>query len=79
MNWQHEVYTSAYVCNGNTGASGSSRPESLITFAAEPPNAAVNTASSACSLDWLDSNGVLGAGEVTSTACVCSAAPADTQ
>ena len=75
-----EVTTSAYVCNGSPGASGSSGRDSLISFAAEPPGAACQYGGQRVlsGLD-LDGNGVLGAGEVTSTAYVCSAAPADTR
>ena len=81
-----EVSTSAYVCNGSPGATGPSGPsgssgrDSLISFAAEPPGAACQYGGQRVlsGLD-LDGNGVLGAGEVSSTAYVCSAAPADTR
>lgn len=78
-----EVSTSAYVCNGSpgaTGPSGSSGRDSLISFAAEPPGATCQYGGQrmASGLD-LDGNGVLGAGEVSFTAYVCSAAPADTR
>lgn len=78
-----EVSTAAYVCNGSPGASGpsgSSGRDSLISFAAEPPGATCQYGGQRVlsGLD-LDGNGVLGAGEVNSTAYVCSAAPADTR
>lgn len=78
-----EVTTSAYVCNGHpgvTGPAGSSGRDSLISFAAEPAGAtcAYGGQRVLSGLD-LDGNGVLSAGEVSSTAYVCSAAPADTR
>ncbi|MBZ8143763.1 hypothetical protein CLD22_28615, partial [Rubrivivax gelatinosus] len=89
-----EVTSTAYVCGGapgstgatgatgatgSTGADGANGHSSLLTFASE-------AAGSLCAYGGqkiqtgvdLDDDGVLDAAEVTSTAYVCSAAPADT-
>ncbi|MFL9671162.1 WD40/YVTN/BNR-like repeat-containing protein [Variovorax sp. AB1(2024)] len=78
-----EVTSSAYVCGGApgaTGAAGSSGRDSLLAFAAEAPGGtcAYGGQRVQSGLD-LNANGVLDAAEVTATAFVCAAAPADTR
>jgi len=78
-----EVTSSAYVCGGKpgaTGAAGSNGRDSLLAFAAEAPGGtcAYGGQRVQSGLD-LNSNGVLDAAEVTATAYVCAAAPADTR
>ncbi len=78
-----EVTSSAYVCGGApgaTGAAGSSGRDSLLAFAAEAPGGtcAYGGQRVQSGLD-LNANGVLDAAEVTATAYVCAAAPADTR
>lgn len=78
-----EVTSSAYVCGGApgaTGAAGSSGRDSLLAFAADAPGGtcAYGGQRVQSGLD-LNANGVLDAAEVTATAFVCAAAPADTR
>ena len=78
-----EVTSSAYVCGGApgaTGAAGSSGRDSLLAFAAEAPGGTCTYGGQRVQsgLD-LNANGVLDAAEVTATAYVCAAAPADTR
>lgn len=81
-----EAASSGVLCDGTpgaTGASGSTGPagrDSLIAFAVEAPGApcAYGGQRVLSGLD-LDGNGLLDAGEVTSTVYLCSAPPADTR
>jgi len=78
-----EVTSSAYVCGGApgaTGAAGSNGRDSLLAFAAEAPGGTCTYGGQRVQsgLD-LNANGVLDAAEVTATAYVCAAAPADTR
>jgi hypothetical protein len=81
-----EVTSSAYVCGGApgatgvTGAAGSSGRDSLLAFAAEAPGGTCSYGGQRVQsgLD-LNANGVLDTAEVTATAYVCAAAPADTR
>jgi hypothetical protein len=78
-----EVTSSAYVCGGGpgaTGAAGSNGRDSLLAFAAEAPGGTCTYGGQRVQsgLD-LNANGVLDAAEVTATAYVCAAAPADTR
>ncbi|UXH79388.1 WD40/YVTN/BNR-like repeat-containing protein [Roseateles amylovorans] len=84
-----EVTTTAYVCNGApgatgatgaTGAVGSAGHDSLIALAVEAAGANCTYGGQRVS-SGIDLNGnqVLEAGEVTATAYLCSAAPADTR
>lgn len=90
-----EVTSSAYVCGGAPGATGPAGPtgptgptgvagsdgrDSLLAFAAEAPGGtcAYGGQRVQSGLD-LNANGVLDAAEVTATAYVCAAAPADTR
>ncbi|WP_418121925.1 WD40/YVTN/BNR-like repeat-containing protein [Variovorax sp. 160MFSha2.1] len=81
-----EVTSSAYVCGGAPGATGaagavgSNGRDSLLAFAAEAPGGtcAYGGQRVQSGLD-LNANGVLDAAEVTATAYVCAAAPADTR
>lgn len=78
-----EVTSSAYVCGGApgaTGVAGSDGRDSLLAFAAEAPGGACAYGGQRVQtgLD-LNANGVLEAAEVTATAYVCAAAPADTR
>ncbi|WP_285415304.1 hypothetical protein [Variovorax sp. efr-133-TYG-130] len=78
-----EVTSSAYVCGGApgaTGAAGASGRDSLLAFAAEAPGGTCTYGGQRVQsgLD-LNANGVLDAAEVTATAFVCAAAPADTR
>ncbi|NVM86457.1 hypothetical protein FHT32_000080 [Variovorax sp. SG517] len=81
-----EVTSSAYVCGGAPGATGavgaaaSNGRDSLLAFAPEAPGGtcAYGGQRVQSGLD-LNANGVLDAAEVTATAYVCAAAPADTR
>lgn len=84
-----EVTTSAHVCGGRPGGTGAAGPagtagsdgrESLLTFAAEGAggSCAYGGQRVQSGLD-LNGNGMLDAAEVTTTAYVCTAAPADTR
>lgn len=81
-----EVTTSAYVCGGAPGATGAAGTpgadgrDSLLGFAVEAPGTtcAYGGQRVQSGLD-LNFNGVLDAAEVTATAYVCAAAPADTR
>lgn len=72
-----EVSTSAYVCGGVPGTAGR---DSLIAFASEAPGGtcAYGGQRVLSGLD-LNGNGALDVSEVTTTAYLCSAAPADTR
>lgn len=84
-----EVTSSAYVCGGAPGVTGATGPtgvagsdgrDSLLAFAAEAPGGTCAHGGQRVQsgLD-LNANSVLDAAEVTATAYVCAAAPADTR
>ena len=75
-----EITSTVYICNGAQGATGASGRDTLVQFATEPAgtNCPYGGQRIESGLD-ADRSGSLGAGEITSTAYACNAAPADTR